>query len=46
MDMTSIIFADLNIACCVYRYVCLHKNITNISANIMPEWREVIFQTV
>lgn len=33
MDMTLIIFADLDIAHCVYMCVCLHKNVTNILAN-------------
>lgn len=33
MIMTLIIFADLEIACCVYMRVCLHKNVSNILAS-------------
>lgn len=37
MDMTSIVFADRYIFCCVYMHVCFHKNVTNILANMIPE---------
>lgn len=37
MDMTSIIFADLDIARCVYIHASLHKHVTTPLAHMVPE---------